>query len=116
MNIEEIRTYCLSKKGTTEDFPFDETTLVFKVGGKMYALVSLDETPLRINLKCNPDKAISLREEYSFVIPGYHMNKKHWNTIILQTETPAQFITGLIDDSYGLIYDSLPARTQKQIE
>lgn len=116
MNIEEIRAYCLAKKGTTEDFPFDETTLVFKVGGKIFALASLNESPLRINLKCEPAEAIKLREEYSYIIPGYHMNKKHWNTVILQVETPTRLIQKLIDDSYNLILLSLPTRIKKEIE
>jgi predicted DNA-binding protein (MmcQ/YjbR family) len=83
MNIEQIREYCLKKKGVTEEFPFDEETLVFKVMGKIFILASLDSIPLQFNLKCDPEKAIELREEYEAVQPGYHMNKRHWNTVII---------------------------------
>ena len=83
MNIEQIREYCLKKKGVTEEFPFDDETLVFKVAGKIFLLASLEAIPLQINLKCNPEKAIELRVEYESVLPGYHMNKNHWNSIII---------------------------------
>jgi predicted DNA-binding protein (MmcQ/YjbR family) len=83
MNIEEVRNFCLKLNGTEEDYPFGENTLVFKVGGKIFALTSLDSIPLQINLKCDPEKAVELRETYDSVIPGYHMNKRHWNTVIL---------------------------------
>ena len=82
MNIEDFRDYCLSKKGVTEAFPFDESTLVFKVLGKMFALTGLNRKPAAVNLKCDPERAMELREEYDgIIIPGYHMSKKHWNTI-----------------------------------
>ena len=81
MNIEEYREYCISKKGVTEEFPFDDVTLVFKVMGKAFALCGLDEIDPRVNLKCDPERAIELREEYEDIIPGWHMNKKHWNTV-----------------------------------
>jgi predicted DNA-binding protein (MmcQ/YjbR family) len=103
MNIEQIREYCLKKKGVTQDFPFDEETLVFKVMGKIFLLASLDSIPLQINLKCDPEKAIELREEYDAVQPGYHMNKKHWNTIIIDGSVPATRILEWIDDSYNLV-------------
>lgn len=107
MNIEEIRKYCLSKKNTSDGFPFDDVTLVFKVCGKMFALTNLDgETT--INLKCDPEKAIELRENYSTVIPGYHMNKKHWNTIILDGSVSKKLILEWIDHSYELVVASLP--------
>jgi predicted DNA-binding protein (MmcQ/YjbR family) len=103
MNIEQIREYCLKKKGVTEEFPFDEETLVFKVMGKMFFLASLDSIPLQFNLKCEPEKAIELREEYGAVRPGYHMNKRHWNTIIIDGSIAVNKILEWIDDSYNLV-------------
>lgn len=114
MNIEEFRDYCLSKKGTEETFPFDEVTLVFKVMGKMYALTSLDGE-FSINLKCDPEKAIELRETYSSVIPGYHMSKKHWNTILMDDLIPDRLIKEWIDHSYDLIVHSLPKKLQQEL-
>lgn len=106
MNIEELREYCLSKKGTIECFPFDEVTLVFKVGGKMYALTSLDSEP-SVNLKCDPERAIELREQYSSIEPGYHMNKKYWNTIYLDSSISENLLKEFIDHSYELVLNSL---------
>jgi len=103
MNIEQIREYCLKKKGVTEEFPFDEETLVFKVMGKIFLLASLDSIPLQFNLKCEPEKAIELREEYEAVRPGYHMNKRHWNTIIIDGSIAVNKILEWIDDSYNLV-------------
>ena len=108
MNIEEIRHYCLAKKGTTESFPFDETTLVFKVMNKMYALLSLS-VPHSMNLKCDPERAIELREEYEEIKAGYHMNKKHWNTIIIDGLSLKQ-MQKWIDHSYQLVWDKLPRK------
>jgi predicted DNA-binding protein (MmcQ/YjbR family) len=102
MDIESLRDHCISKKGVTESFPFGEDTLVFKVKGKIFALVNLDGQ-LSINLKCDPDLAIELRERYSSVIPGYHMNKKHWNTIYIDGTIPDKEIISWIDNSYLLI-------------
>jgi len=102
MNIETLREYCISKKGVTESFPFGDDTLVFKAEGKIFALVNL-EGDLSINLKCDPALAIELRERYSSVIPGYHMNKKHWNTILLDGSVPDKEILSWIDHSYSLI-------------
>ncbi|MCW8803385.1 MAG: MmcQ/YjbR family DNA-binding protein [Ignavibacteriaceae bacterium] len=116
MNIEQIREYCLKKKGVTEEFPFDEETLVFKVMGKMFLLASLDSIPLQFNLKCEPEKAIELREEYEAVQPGYHMNKKHWNTIIIDGSIPARNIHEWIDDSYNLVVKGLKKSDQKEKE
>ena len=112
MNIEDFRTYCLSQKGVTEEFPFGEDTLVFKVMGKVFALTGLDSEEFKVNLKCHPDRAIELREEFSAIQPGYHMNKKHWNTVKLDTELDKQLIKGWIDDSYDLVIASLPKKTQ----
>jgi predicted DNA-binding protein (MmcQ/YjbR family) len=99
MDIESLREYCISKKNTTESFPFGDDTLVFKVGGKIFALVNLDGD-LSINLKCEPSFAIELRERYTSVIPGYHMNKTHWNTINLDGSIPDKEIFSWIDHSY----------------
>jgi predicted DNA-binding protein (MmcQ/YjbR family) len=102
MNIEILREYCLSKKDVTESFPFGDDTLVFKVNGKIFALVNLDGD-LSINLKCDPVLAIELRERYSSVTSGYHMNKKHWNTVLLDGSIPDKDVLSWIDHSYGLI-------------
>jgi predicted DNA-binding protein (MmcQ/YjbR family) len=101
MNIEQVREYCMSKNGVTEGFPFDDTALVFKVCDKMFALLGLEGTWL--NLKCEPDKAIELREQFADVTPGYHMNKKMWNTIQLEGALPNKLICEWIDDSYNLV-------------
>ena len=114
MNIEEFYAYCLQKKGVSEHFPFDEQTLVFKVGTKIFALT--DVASFRsINLKCNPEKAIELREEYAAVQPAYHMNKKHWNTILLFSDLDDQLLKELIDHSYNLVLNSLPKKTRDEI-
>jgi len=99
MNIESLREYCISKKEATESFPFGEDTLVFKTGGKIFALINLDGD-LSINLKCDPSLALELRERYSSVTSGYHMNKKHWNTILLDSSVPDKEIFSWIDHSY----------------
>jgi predicted DNA-binding protein (MmcQ/YjbR family) len=114
MNIEILREYCLSKKGATECFPFDEVTLVFKVCDKMFALTNLDGD-LTINLKCDPEKAIELREKYDFVIPGYHMNKKLWNTIIIDHRVSDILLCQWIDHSYNEVIKKLPKNTYKQL-
>lgn len=114
MNIEEFYAYCLQKKGVSEHFPFDEQTLVFKVGTKIFALTDVNSFR-SINLKCNPEKAIELREEYAAVQPGYHMNKKHWNTIILFSDLDDQLIKELIDHSYNLVLNSLPKKMRDEI-
>ena len=116
VNIEQIREYCLKKKGVTEEFPFDEDTLVFKVAGKIFLLASLEAIPLQINLKCDPEKAVELREEYESIQPGYHMNKKHWITIILDGTIPRVELFGWIDDSYSLVIAGLKKSERKLIE
>ncbi len=104
MNIESTREYALQKPGVTEGFPFGEDTLVFKVSDKIFLLASLDTTPLQFNVKCDPEKAIQLREDYpGSVLPGYHMNKKHWNTIIVDGRLSGRQVKEMIDDSYGLV-------------
>ena len=112
MDIEKFRAYCLAKKGVTENFPFDDTTLVMKVLDKMFALGNLDGD-LNINLKCDPEKAIELREQYPAVKPGYHMNKKHWNTIEVDGSIATVTIENWIDDSYNLVISKM---TKKQRE
>lgn len=114
MNIESLREYCLSKKGVTEGFPFDDVTLVFKVMNKMFALTSLSGD-FSVNLKCDPEKAIQLREEYSFVLPGYHMNKKHWNTINIDDTVSEKLLIEWIDDSYDLIVKSLTKKLREEL-
>ena len=116
MNIEQIREYCLKKKGVTEEFPFDEDTLVFKVAGKIFLLASLESIPLQINLKCEPEKAINLREEYESVQPGYHMNKKHWNTIIIEGTIPNATLFEWIDESYDLVVSGLKKSDIKRLK
>ncbi|HDJ33219.1 MAG TPA: MmcQ/YjbR family DNA-binding protein [Bacteroidetes bacterium] len=114
MNLEEIREYCLGKKDVTEEFPFDESTLVFKVGGKMFALLNL-ENPHSVNLKCDPEKAVILREQYPAVLPGYHMNKKYWNTVMLDGSIPGGLIRQWIDHSWNEVVKSLPLYRQKEL-
>ena len=113
MNVEDISEYCLSKKGTSEDFPFDEETLVFKVMGKMFALIPLERIPFQINLKCDPELAVELRERYEAVQPGYHMNKNHWNTILVDGTLRNELIYRWIDDSYNLVVKGL-RKTEKE--
>jgi predicted DNA-binding protein (MmcQ/YjbR family) len=118
MNLEIFYEYCLSKKGVTEHFPFDQETLVFKVGGKMFALSSLKEwekgTP-SVNLKCNPDYAEELRAQYGDIKPGWHMSKIHWNTIEINRDVPDSLIKELIDHSYELVFKSLTKKLQTEI-
>jgi predicted DNA-binding protein (MmcQ/YjbR family) len=118
MNIETYFEYCLSKKGVTEHFPFDEDTLVFKVGGKMFALSSLSQWEKgepSVNLKCDPERAEELRAQYEDVQPGYHMSKIHWNTINVNSEVPDTLIKELIDHSYELVFRSLTKKIQNEI-
>jgi len=111
MNIEQIQLHCNKKKGVTESFPFDDETLVFKVANKMFCLANLTP-PLSINLKCDPEKAIELRERFEEVIPGYHMNKQHWNTIMLNGTLRKPQIESWIDDSYKLVVQTLPKKNR----
>ena len=113
MDLETIRKYCLEKKSTTESFPFGETTLVFKVSGKVFLLMGLDNVPLQFNVKCDPEKAIEWREQFASVQPGYHMNKKLWNTVVVDGSVPAKFLREMIDDSYRLVVASLPKKDRE---
>ena len=115
MNIEELREYCISQKGVTEEFPFDETTLVFKVMGKMFALTDI-EGELSVNLKCDPEKAIELREQFTCVLPGYHMSKVHWNTVKIDGSVSDKQIQSWIDDSYNLIVSKLTRKQKEELE
>ena len=115
MNYEELRDYCLSLKGTTEHFPFDEITLVIKVQGKMFALLPLDNTETQISLKCDPEKAITLREEYAAIVPAWHFNKKHWNTVIVDPMISQKFMCELIKHSYDLVVAGLPKKLKEEL-
>lgn len=115
MNIEFFRNYCLQKKGVTEEFPFDENTLVYKVMGKMFALTDLNQFE-SINLKCDPELAIQLRESFDAVKPGYHMNKKHWNTITLDGSVSDKLVKEWIDHSYQLVAASLPGDKRRELQ
>lgn len=116
MHLEELREYCLLKKGVVEGFPFGEETLVFKVMGKMFLLTGLESQPIEFNVKCNPEKALELREKYSCVLPGYHMNKQHWNTIICDGSVSNKLIQEWIDDSYNLVVKSLTLKLKKELD
>ena len=114
MNIEEFRNYCLGKPGVTEGFPFDDKALVFKVMGKIFTITGVEHFE-SINLKCDPEYAIELREKYNAVIPGYHMNKQHWNTVIMDNSIPDKLIKAWIDDSYNLVARSLPKNLLEEL-
>ena len=115
MNIESFREYCIEKTGVSETFPFDETTLVFKVMGKMFSLTDL-EGDFSINLKCDPQKAFELREHYPSVIPGYHMNKNHWNTVMVDGSVSDDLLKQWIDHSYELVVAGLTRKLRMQLE
>lgn len=115
MNIESFRDYCLAKPGVTEGFPFDERTLVFKVMGKMFALTNVDLFQ-SINLKCDPEYAIELRETFQAVTPGYHMSKKHWNTVTVEGDLTEKLLIDLIDHSYGLVVKSLTKKLRDELQ
>jgi predicted DNA-binding protein (MmcQ/YjbR family) len=118
MNIQQLYEFCLSKKGVTEHFPFDDDTLVFKVGDKMFALTSLkafEKGEARINAKCDPERAVALRQEYEAIQPGYHMSKVHWNTIVFNKDVSDKMIFELINHSYELVYASLPKKNKELI-
>ncbi len=114
MNIEDFRNYCLSKKGVTESFPFGEDTLVFKVMGKIFALTNLNSEQFTVNLKCNPERAIALREAFPEIRPGYHMNKQHWNTVSFDETLNDDFLEELINHSYDLVVLTLK-KIEKEI-
>jgi len=114
MHIEAYRNHCLTKKGITEEFPFDDKTLVYKVMGKIFTIADIDQFE-SINVKCDPAIAIQLREAYPSVLPGYHMNKQHWNTILVDGSIPDQLLYQWIDDSYQLVVAKLPKSIQTML-
>jgi predicted DNA-binding protein (MmcQ/YjbR family) len=115
VDATELRTWCLRRPGAIEDFPFGPEHSVFKVAGKMFALSALDRTPLEVSVKCEPELAISLRQSYPAIRPGYHLNKRHWNTITLDGSLPDQLVRDLIEDSYDLVVSALPRRVRDQL-
>jgi predicted DNA-binding protein (MmcQ/YjbR family) len=115
MDLETFRAYCLNKRHVTEGTPFGEEVLVFKVGGKMFALTALDELPATVNLKCDPDLALELRDRYEQVRPGYHMNKKHWNTVEIELGVPDAELRKMIDHSYELVVAKLPRAVKAKL-
>lgn len=116
MNIEEYRDYCLSKKGVEETTPFGPDTLVFKVVNKMFSATGMDEERFRINLKCDPEKAVELRARYEDIIPGWHMNKKHWNTVYCEEGLSDELILELIDHSYDLVVSKLTKKDKEVLK
>lgn len=120
MNTETLREYCITKAGVTESFPFDEVTLVFKVGvagtpGKIFAMLDTEGRPTTLALKCEPERAAQLREEFAAVQPGYHMNKKHWNTVTIDGSVRSSELYDWIDHSYDLVRKSLPKAVRDQL-
>jgi len=116
MKINRAMEYCLSKKGAEETYPFDMVTIVFKLGGKMFGLVYDKDGEIGLNLKCDPELSLALRQQYEGIIPGYHMNKKHWNTVIFEKDVPDEEIYRLIDLSYDIVYKSLSKKVRDEIE
>lgn len=114
LSFDSIREYCFKKNGVTEDFPFDENTLVFRVHEKIFLLLDIAARPLQFNVKCDPGLALELRERYEAIQPGYHMNKKHWNTVIVDGSIPSKEIYAMIDHSWELIVQSLP-KTEREL-
>ena len=113
MDIESVREFCILKEGVTETLPFNEDTPVYKVGGKMFLLMNLTP-PFSINIKCDPEKAVELRERYDAITPGWHMNKTHWNTVMLDGSLPTSLFHEMIEDSYNLVRNSLSKKQREQ--
>lgn len=116
MDLPDAIAHCLSKPGAEETTPFGPEVLVYKIGGKVFALTDPDQFPARMNLKCDPDRAVKLRDEYDSVLPGFHMNKKHWNTIVLDGSLPGKLVKEMIDHSYELVVKGLPKGKRKSAE
>ena len=116
MDLEKFREYCLRKIAASESMPFGEGVLVFKIAGKMFALAALDEIPATVNLKCDPDLAFALRDQYKEVQPGYHMNKKHWNTVEIDSGIPDAELRKMIDHSYKVVVRLLPKKAREKLE
>ncbi|MDX6474761.1 MAG: hypothetical protein QOH95_272, partial [Gaiellaceae bacterium] len=115
VDAAELRRWCLAQTGAVEDFPFGPEHSVFKVGGKLFAISMLESTPLEVSAKCEPDLAVQLRDSYEAIRPGYHLNKRHWNTVTLDGSVPDTIIRDLVEDSYDLVVSALPKRTRKQL-
>jgi predicted DNA-binding protein (MmcQ/YjbR family) len=115
MDADALRTLCLSFPGTTEERPFGPETTVFKVERKMFALTALDAEPLRVSLKCEPELAGQLRRSHPAIVPGYHLNKRHWNTVVLDGSLPDRLVRDLVEDSYDLVVSALPRRAQAEL-
>jgi predicted DNA-binding protein (MmcQ/YjbR family) len=115
MDASELRRWCLRQPGAIETFPFGPANSVFKVEGKMFALSALDRTPLEVSVKCDPDLAVDLRNTYPAIRAGYHLNKRHWNTVTLDGSVPDQLVRDLIEDSYDLVVSALPKRIREQL-
>jgi predicted DNA-binding protein (MmcQ/YjbR family) len=115
MDASELRMWCLHQPGAIEDFPFGPEYSVFKVAGKMFAVSALDRAPLAVSVKCEPELAVGLRDTHPAIRPGYHLNKRHWNTITLDGSLPDQVVRDLVEDSYDLVVSALPKRTRKQL-
>jgi predicted DNA-binding protein (MmcQ/YjbR family) len=111
----ELRDWCLRQTGAVEEFPFGPETSVFKVAGKMFALSRLDRAPLEVSLKCEPELAVGLRDSYPAIRPGYHLNKRHWNTLTLDGSLPDRLVRDLIEDSYDLVVSALPKRVRDKL-
>lgn len=114
MDFYFFREYCLAKPFATEDTPFDEITFCFRVGGKIFCLTDMESNPVRLNLKCDPEKAIELRAEYEYITPGYHMNKKHWNTVEVDSAVDLALVKEMIDDSYEIVFKSLSKKEREK--
>ena len=115
MDAAELRTWCLEQGGAFEDFPFTAEHSVFKVAGKMFAISALEREPLEVSVKCEPELAVELRNSYKAIRPGYHLNKRHWNTITLDGSLPDQLVRDMIEDSYDLVVSALPNRVQAEL-
>jgi predicted DNA-binding protein (MmcQ/YjbR family) len=115
MDAAGLRAWCLDQPGAIEDFPFGPEHSVFKVAGKMFALSALERTPLEVSVKCEPDLAVALRRSYGAIRPGYHLNKRHWNTITLDGSLPDRLVCEFVEDSYDLVVSALPARVREQL-
>jgi predicted DNA-binding protein (MmcQ/YjbR family) len=115
VDAAQLRRWCLGQRGAVEDFPFGPETSVFKVGGKVFAISGLGRTPLEVSVKCEPELALDLRASYAAIRPGYHLNKRHWNTLTLDRSLPDQLVRDLVEDSYDLVVSALPKRTRMQL-
>jgi predicted DNA-binding protein (MmcQ/YjbR family) len=115
MDAAELRRWCLAQPGASEDFPFTPEHSVFKVAGKMFAISALGREPLEVSVKCEPDLAVQLRDSYDAIRPGYHLNKRHWNTIALDGSLTDRLVRDMIEDSYDLVVSALPKRTREDL-